>query len=72
MPNDADACLNDDERLAEVGRILATGVMRIIKSKNNRAAKTPLAGGEKTGLIVREKFANGGCYAKHRKQISRN
>ena len=72
MPNDADACLNDDERLTEIGRILATGALRIIKRKNYRAAKTPLAGCEKPWLIVREKFANGGCYAKDRKQTSRN
>lgn len=72
MPNDADDRLSDDERLTEIGRILATGAMRIARRKNYQAAKTRLAAGEKTGLIVREKFAYGDCYAKEAKQISRN
>ena len=63
MEHEEELRLNDDERLTEIGRILSTGVMRIIKRKHYRAAKTRLAAGEKTGLIVRdgEHFADGGC-----------
>lgn len=50
--------LSDEERLAEVGRILAAGAMRMLSKKTNSAAKSRLAGGRKTGLIVSggEKF----------------
>lgn len=44
--------MSSEERLTEIDRILATGAMRISKRKNDRAAKTRLAAGEKAGLIV--------------------
>jgi len=62
--------ITDDERLSEVGRILAAGAMRLSSKKRNSAAKSRLAGGEKTGLIVSEEFASDGCYAKDQSQTS--
>lgn len=52
--------LTDDDRLTEVGQILALGALRIINKSPIRAAKAPLAAAAKTRHIVDggEKFGN--------------
>ena len=64
MPNES---ISDDDRLTEIGRLLALGALRMLRKERihqnppNSASKTLLAPNENPWLIVdgREKFEGG-------------
>jgi hypothetical protein len=69
-----DTRLSDEERLEEIGHLLALGALRLLREKRANSSKKRFAGAAPAGLIVRdrERFAAQKCLPDGPARISLN